>query len=83
MLHFGVSDASIPLEWVDKIEAAHPNVLVFRYEAGHGFNSDRRTDYSAESAALARQRTLDLFATNRITPPPRRDEYGNPVGGAD
>jgi carboxymethylenebutenolidase len=79
MLHFGKTDASIPLEWVARIEAAHPEILIFRYEAGHGFNSDRRTDYDPESAALARQRTLDLFATNRLTPPPKRDEYGNPV----
>lgn len=79
ILHFGKTDSSIPLEWVDKIEAAHPNVLVFRYEAGHGFNSDRRTDYDLPSAALARERTLALFQTNRLTPPARRDEYGNPV----
>lgn len=79
ILHFGKTDASIPLEWVDRIEAAHPDVLVFRYEAGHGFNSDRRKDYDPASAALARERTLALFATNRTTPPPKRDAFGNPV----
>jgi carboxymethylenebutenolidase len=79
IMHFGKSDASIPLDWVDAIEAAHKDVLVFRYDAGHGFNSDRRKDYDKASADLARQRTLDLFATNRVTPPPLRDDYGNPV----
>lgn len=79
ILHFGKTDASIPLEWVDRIEAAHPDVLVFRYDAGHGFNSDRRKDYDPASAATARERTLILFETNRLTPPPKRDEFGNPV----
>jgi carboxymethylenebutenolidase len=34
------------------------------YEAGHGFNSDRRKDYHEPSAALARERTLALFDSN-------------------
>jgi carboxymethylenebutenolidase len=79
MLHFGKTDASIPIAWADQIEAAHPEAFIFRYDAGHGFNSDRRKDYDKASADLARQRTLDFFATNRLTPPPHRDEYGNPI----
>ncbi|MBL9010404.1 MAG: dienelactone hydrolase family protein [Alphaproteobacteria bacterium] len=79
MLHFGKTDASIPPDWVDRIEAAHPEVQVFRYDAGHGFNSDRRKDYDMTSAELARQRTLAHFAAHRTTPPPRRDQFGNPV----
>ena len=79
MLHFGRTDASIPLEFVDRIEAAHPQVQVFRYDAGHGFNSDRRKDYDMASAELARARTLAHFAAHRTTPPPRRDQFGNPV----
>lgn len=62
ILHFGRTDASIPMDWVDQIAATHPEVKVYVYEAGHGFNSDRRADYSEENAKLARQRTLQHFA---------------------
>ena len=65
ILHFGRKDHGIPMEAVDKIKAAHPDVKVFVYdEAGHGFNSDRRTDYHEESAKLGRRRTLELFKAN-------------------
>ncbi len=64
MLHFGEKDHGIPMDAVEKIKAAHPDVKVFVYPAGHGFNSDRRTDYHEESAKLAKQRTLELFHAN-------------------
>ena len=46
-----------------RFAAAHPEVPVYIYDAGHGFNSDRRADYSEDDARLARQRTLALFAS--------------------
>lgn len=62
ILHFGRFDHGIPMEGVDKVIARNwPNATVHVYEAGHGFNSDRRKDYHEPSADLARQRTLDLF----------------------
>ncbi len=61
ILHFGKHDASIPLEGVEKVREKHPEVQVFLYDAGHGFNSDRRADYHADSANLAFERTLALF----------------------
>lgn len=64
ILHFGKHDHGIPMETVEKIKAAHPDVKVYVYDAGHGFNSDRRTDYNEECAKLGRQRTLDLFRAN-------------------
>jgi carboxymethylenebutenolidase len=64
ILHFGKHDHGIPMEAVDKIKAAHPEVAVYVYDAGHGFNSDRRTDYNPEAAKLAMQRTLELFRGN-------------------
>jgi carboxymethylenebutenolidase len=64
ILHFGERDATIPLENVEKIKAAHPTVPLHIYAAGHGFNSDRRDDYDAECASLARLRTLALFQNN-------------------
>ena len=65
ILHFGRNDHGIPMEGVDKIIAKDwPNATVYVYEAGHGFNSDRRDDYSPESAKRARERTLALFHAN-------------------
>ena len=60
--HFGRFDSMVPIEPVEKlIEHAHPTAQHFIYEAGHGFNSDRRKDYHPESAELAKERTLMLF----------------------
>lgn len=65
ILHFGRFDQSIPMEGVDKVIAMDwPKATVHVYEAGHGFNSDRRKDYHEPSADLARQRTIDLFRAN-------------------
>ncbi len=65
ILHFGEHDKGIPMELVRRIEAAHPQVPVYVYDAGHGFQSDRRTDYNEACAKLARQRCLELFAANK------------------
>ena len=46
------------------MKAALPDVPVHVYDADHGFNCDHRGSYHADSAALARQRTLTLFAAN-------------------
>ena len=43
------------------IAKEHPTAQIFVYEAGHGFNSDRRKDYHEPSADAARARTLMLF----------------------
>ncbi len=63
MLHFGSLDASIPLPEVERIGEAFPEVAIHLYEgADHGFNCDRRSQYNAEAAAQALERTLGLFA---------------------
>ncbi len=63
ILHFGTLDASIPLSDVEQIGQAHPGVTIHLYEgADHGFNCDMRSQYHAEAAALARERTLAHFA---------------------
>ena len=61
ILHFGKTDASIPMERIDEIAARHPDIPIHLYDAGHGFVSDRRADYQPDSARLARLRTLQLF----------------------
>ena len=64
-LHFGRFDRSIPIDGVEQVAAKQwPNASVHVYEAGHGFNSDRRKDYHAPSAELAKARTLALFHAN-------------------
>ena len=64
MAHFGERDAAIPLEGVEKLAAAHPEVQVFLYDAEHGFNCDQRKAYDPASAALARERTLEFLRAN-------------------
>lgn len=61
MFHWGESDASIPLEKAKEVAAAHANQIHYFYPAGHGFNCDQRGSYSAESAKLARGRSLDFL----------------------
>ncbi|MBI3031337.1 MAG: dienelactone hydrolase family protein [Candidatus Rokubacteria bacterium] len=61
LLHFGETDQSIPPEHHARIRAAHPDLPMHLYPAGHGFNCDLRASYHAPSAALARQRTLDFL----------------------
>ena len=62
IMHFGERDAHIPLTDVETIHKAQPNVEIFIYPADHGFNCDERASYDADSAALAKQRTLTFFA---------------------
>ena len=64
-LHFGETDASIPMSDVDAIRAAQPKVDSYVYKgAGHGFGCDERGSYSKPDYELAQQRTLDFFAKN-------------------
>ncbi|QNE30838.1 dienelactone hydrolase family protein [Sphingomonas sp. NBWT7] len=63
--HFGRFDHGIPMEGVEAVIAKDfPLAEIYVYEAGHGFNSDRRKDYHEPSADLARERTLALFRAN-------------------
>ena len=64
ILHFGRSDTSILPATIEAIGAAHPEVPIHLYDAGHGFVSDRRVDHRPDAARLARLRTLQLFALN-------------------
>lgn len=61
MFHFGEYDASIPPQLVAAHRERMPQMQTYTYSAGHGFNCDARPDFHAESAALARQRTLGFF----------------------
>ena len=63
-LHFGKLDAHIPITEIDEIRPYHPQLPIFLYDAGHGFNCDQRESYEPVSAALARQRTLQFLREN-------------------
>lgn len=63
LAHFGEEDHAIPLDTVHAFRAAQPGVDVQLYPAKHGFNCDHRAAYHAESAALARTRTLAFLRT--------------------
>ncbi|MGB5081729.1 MAG: dienelactone hydrolase family protein, partial [Burkholderiales bacterium] len=61
MFHWGETDHSIPIEAAKKVIAAHPAAQSYIYKAGHGFNCDQRGSYDAESARLARTRSLEFL----------------------
>ena len=58
MLHFGKLDTHIPPSVAEAVHAAHPNVEVYWYDAGHAFNCEPRASYNASAAKEARQRSL-------------------------
>ncbi len=58
MLHFGEQDTHIPEAGVNKVKAAHPEVEIYWYDAGHAFNCEPRSSYNAEAARTARERSL-------------------------
>jgi carboxymethylenebutenolidase len=58
MLHFGKHDDHIPEAEVAKVQAAHPEVDIYWYAAGHAFNNDMRSSYNEEAAREAMARTL-------------------------
>jgi carboxymethylenebutenolidase len=62
LLHFGEKDDHIPVAGVREVAAAHPDVPIHLYPAGHAFNRDGGPSYDAPSAALAKSRTLAFFA---------------------
>ena len=66
MLHFGRQDTHIPVEGVERLDAQHPEVQIFLYDAGHGFNCDARSSYNAEAARVARHRS-QAFLKQHLT----------------
>jgi carboxymethylenebutenolidase len=61
ILHFGKHDDHIPEADVATVKAAHPEVEIFWYDAGHGFNCDMRGSYNEKAAKEAMARTLEFF----------------------
>ena len=61
VMHFGAKDTSIPSSDIEVIQKAHPDTEVHVYDAGHGFNCDRRGAFDEAASKLAKERTLDFF----------------------
>ena len=62
MYHFGDRDASVPPSDIERIKKAAPESPVHVYPgAGHGFNCDERSSYSANDAKLALERSLEFL----------------------
>jgi carboxymethylenebutenolidase len=64
MLHFGKQDTHIPAEEVEKVQAAHPAVEVYWYDAGHGSNCDARASFNPAASKQARERSLAFLKKN-------------------
>ncbi len=62
LFHWGETDHSIALEKAKEFAAAHKGQTHYFYAAGHGFNCDQRGSYDADSAKLARSRSLEFLA---------------------
>jgi carboxymethylenebutenolidase len=61
-MHFGETDASIPMSDVAAIKAAQPGAEIHVYGGGHGFGCDERGSFVKADYELAQKRTLDFFA---------------------
>jgi carboxymethylenebutenolidase len=66
LLHFGTQDTHIPKASIDAVHGLHPEVEIFWYDAGHGFNCDARSSYSAPAAKLARERSLEFLKKHLV-----------------
>ena len=61
MLHFGETDASIPMADVKVVQEKRTDVETYVYPAGHGFSCDERGSYHEASHKQALERTLAFF----------------------
>jgi carboxymethylenebutenolidase len=62
ILHLGKHDELIPPAAVDAIRAAHPDLPVYMYDAGHAFVAPN--GFHEDSARLSKLRTLAHFSRN-------------------
>lgn len=58
LIHFGDDDPASSFEEVIQFRAYRPDVSVFTYPAGHGFDRDESDSYDEEAATKALDRTL-------------------------
>ncbi len=63
-MHFGETDASIPMADVEIVKQKRPDCEIYVYPAGHGFYCDERASFDDASAKLAWQRTIAFLDKN-------------------
>ena len=63
-MHFGETDASIPMSDVEIVKQKRADAEIYTYPAGHGFCCDERASYDEASAKLAWQRTYEFLDKN-------------------
>jgi carboxymethylenebutenolidase len=51
---------------VETIHAAHPDVEIYWYDAGHGFNRDVDASYNKDAAVVARERSLKFLKKHLV-----------------
>ena len=61
MMHYGAQDPTIPPENVATVRKKQPDLPVYVYSAGHGFNCDARPAYDAGAAAVAWTRSMRMI----------------------
>jgi carboxymethylenebutenolidase len=61
-MHFGETDAGIPMSDVETVKQKRPDTEIHIYPAGHGFNCDERGSFHDESATIAWKRSLEFLA---------------------
>jgi carboxymethylenebutenolidase len=61
LLFFGGSDEWIPTEQIERVQAHHPDTVVYP-DAGHGFFRDGSENYNEAAAVDAGHRLMDFFA---------------------
>lgn len=61
LLHFGDHDHTIPRADIEHIRECQPELPLYLYAAGHGFNCDERNSFEPDSARLAWRRSLDFL----------------------
>lgn len=65
LLHYGETDASIPLSSVEEVRAKQPQAEIHLYPAGHGFNRGAPGTADGEQAAIAWKRTIEFLEKTR------------------
>jgi carboxymethylenebutenolidase len=63
--HFGDSDHIVPMEHIEAIKAANPDIPTYVYHAGHAFATIGRDSFNAEATRLAEERAIE-FLTRHV-----------------
>jgi carboxymethylenebutenolidase len=59
--HFGDSDHIVPMDHIEAIKLANPEVPTYVYRAGHAFATIGRDSFNAEATRLAEERTREFL----------------------